>query len=47
MDLNDNSNEDFEVGDANENFHEELMKFEDDDDDSEDRNDDTEDEKKE
>lgn len=46
MDLNENSNEGFEVGDANENFHDELMKFEDDDD-SEDQNDDTEDKKEE
>lgn len=45
VNLNENSNEDIEVGDANENFHDELMKFEDDD--SEDQNDDTEDKKEE
>ena len=45
VNLNENTNEAIEVGDANENFHDELMKFEDDD--SEDQNDDTEDKKEE
>jgi hypothetical protein len=44
MDLNENTNEAIEVGDANENFHDELMKFEED---TEEQNDDTEDKKEE
>ena len=42
--LDEINNEVIEVGDANENFHDELMKFEED---TEEQNDDTEDKKEE